>query len=202
MNACYGVYTMGQDLKNEFFRKSIHFLIALTPLLAEFGRDFAVIVLAAGVILYIFLEKLRFSGIEIPVFSAVIRRASRQRDKGRFTMGPVTLGLGALLALLVLPEVPAKIAIFALAFGDGVASLAGRFLGRIRPAFLFGKSLEGSCACFVAVLTVSWFVCRDMRASLAAAAAAAFCEALPLEDYDNIVVPLAAGFAARFCLEL
>jgi dolichol kinase len=193
---------MGQDLKKELIRKSIHFLIALAPILAEFGRDFAVTVLAAGVILYIILENLRFSGIEIPVFSAIIQRASRRRDKGRFTMGPVTLGLGALLSLLVLPEIPAKIAIYALAFGDGVASLAGRFMGRIRPGFLLGKSLEGSCACFIIVLSVSWFVCRDMRTSFVAAMVATVCEALPLKDYDNILIPLATGFAAQFCLEL
>jgi dolichol kinase len=193
---------MNQELRNEFVRKSIHFLIALTPLLAGFGRDLAAIILALGIILYIFLEKLRSSGVTIPVFSVIIRGASRQRDKNRFIMGPVTLGAGALLSLLVLPEIPATIAIYALAFGDGFASLVGRMLGRIRPGFLLGKSLEGSFACFFIVLTVSWFVCRDIRASFAAAVVATVCEALPLEDYDNILIPLATGFVAKFCLAL
>jgi dolichol kinase len=202
MKVRHGAFTMDQEIKNEIVRKSIHFLIALTPLLAKFGRDFAMIVLAAGVILYIFLEKLRYSSVEIPVFSAIIRKASRKRDKNRFIMGPVTLGLGALLSLLVLPEIPATIAIYALAFGDGFASLVGRMLGRVRPGFLMGKSLEGSCACFLSVLAASWFVCRDIRASFVAAATAAVCEALPIEDFDNIFIPLAAGFAAKFCLAL
>jgi dolichol kinase len=202
MKAGYSVFTMDQDLKNEFVRKCIHFLIAFVPLLAEFNRNFAMALLAAGVILYTFLEKLRSSNVEIPFFSAIIRRASRQRDKNRFIMGPVTLGLGALLSLLVLPEIPATIAIYALAFGDGLASLVGRMLGRIRPGFLRGKSLEGSCACFFIVLAVSWFVCRDIGASFAAATTATVCEALPIEDYDNIFIPLATGFAANFCLTL
>jgi dolichol kinase len=202
MKVRYGDSTMDQELKNEFVRKSIHFLIALTPLLAEFGRDFAAAVLAAGVILYIFLEKLRSSGVKIPIFSVIIRSASRKRDKNRFIMGPVTLGLGALFSLLVLPKIPANIAIYALAFGDGFASLAGRMLGRIRPGFLLGKSLEGSCACFFSVLIASWFVCRDIGASFAAAATATVCEVLPIEDFDNIFIPLAAGFAAKLCLAL
>jgi dolichol kinase len=202
MKVSYGVSTTVQELKNEFFRKSIHFLIAFTPLLAELGRDFAVAALAFGIVLYICLEKLRFSGMEIPVFSAIINRASRRRDKKKFIMGPVTLGAGALIVLLVLPKTSATIAIYALAFGDGLASLVGRAFGRVRPDFLFGKSLEGSCTCFLVVLIISWLVCRDIRASIAAAAAAAVCEALPLEDYDNVLIPLATGIAAEFCLKL
>jgi dolichol kinase len=198
----HNAFSIVHEFRNEFVRKSIHFLIALTPALAGFGRDFAAVILVSGSLLYIYLENLRLSGIEVPFFSAVIRKASRPRDDNRFTMGPVTLAAGALLALFMLPEIPATIAIYALAFGDGFASLVGRVLGRIRPDFLLGKSLEGSLACFFSVTIASWYVCRDITASLTAAAAATLCEALPLEDYDNIVIPLAAGFAAKFCLAL
>lgn len=189
-----------QEFRNEFVRKSIHFLIALTPLVTALNRDFAVALLLSGIMFYIYLESLRISGIEVPFFSAITRKASRPRDRNRFVLGPVTLGSGALLALLLLPETPAKIAIYALAFGDGFASLVGRALGRIRPAFLLGKSLEGSLSCFLSVFIASWYVCKDVKTSFAAAIAATVSEALPLEDYDNIVIPLTAGIAAKLCL--
>jgi dolichol kinase len=194
--------TVVQEFRNEFLRKGIHFLVAFVPAIAAVSRDFAVSMLLSGIIFYTYLEVLRFSGIEVPFFSAITRKASRPRDKNRFILGPVTLGTGALAALLFLPETPAKLAIYALAFGDGFASLIGRAFGRIRPAFLLGKSLEGSLSCFFSVLIVSWYVCGDVKTSLIAAAAATVCEALPLEDYDNIIIPLAAGIAAKLCLGL
>lgn len=191
-----------QEFKNEFVRKSIHFLIAFVPAIAALNRDFAVFMLLSGIIFYIYLEGLRRSGIEVPFYSMITRTASRRRDKNRFVLGPLTLGAGALAALLFLPETPAKIAVYALAFGDGFASLVGRVFGRVRPAILFGKSLEGSLSCFFSVVIVSWYVCGDAKTALIAAAAATVFEAMPLEDYDNIVIPLAAGIAAKLCLGL
>lgn len=194
-------YTI-QELKTEITRKGIHFMIALTPALTMVGRDFAAAMLTLGVIFYIYLESLRLSGVDVPFFSAIVRKASRRRDGNGFVLGPVTLGTGALLALLLLPETAAKIAIYALAFGDGVSSLVGRIFGHIRPAFLLGKSVEGSLSCFICVLLSSWCVCRDVKASFAAAISTTICDVLPLGDYDNIVIPLVAGIAAKFFLSL
>ncbi|MDR2344024.1 MAG: phosphatidate cytidylyltransferase [Spirochaetaceae bacterium] len=198
----YDIPSMIQDFKSEITRKSIHFLIALTPVLTMVSRDFAVAALTLGVIFYIYLESLRLSGVEVPFFSVVVRLASRPRDGNRFVPGPVTLGTGALLALLLFPEPVAKIAIYALAFGDGFSSLVGRIFGRIRPAFLLGKSVEGSLSCFFCVLLSTWYVCRDIKASFAAAAAVVVCDVLPLGDYDNVAIPLAAGIAAKCLLAL
>jgi dolichol kinase len=119
--------------------------------------------------------------------------ASRSRDLGRFVMGPVTLGMGALLALLLYPSPAAAIAIYALAFGDGFAGLVGKFIGHLRPAFLRGKSIEGSMACFIAVLISAYQVSFDYRIALAAALTATAVEALPLEDYDNLALPVTVG---------
>jgi dolichol kinase len=185
------------EVKTEIIRKSIHFLIALSPLMASVNRTFTVFFLMAGTLLYSYLETLRFSGIMVPFISSLTAVASRSRDKGRFVLGPVTLGLGALLALLLYPSPAASIAIYALAFGDGFASLAGKIFGRTKPAFLYGKSLEGSLACFAAVFISAWQVSRNFHISLVAAFAGALAEALPLEDLDNLVIPLVVGFAVQ-----
>jgi dolichol kinase len=163
--------------------------------MAAFNYPATVVLLAAGILGYVQMESLRVAGLRIPLVSMVTDMASRPRDRGRFVLGPVTLGLGALLALVMYPSPAASIAIYALAFGDGFASLVGRFLGRVRPAFLRGKSLEGSLACFAAVLVAAYGVSRDHRVALTAAITATVTEALPLEDYDNLALPLVVGLA-------
>ena len=188
------------DFKAEIVRKSLHFLIALSPPLAAINRPFTVILLMAGVLAYTVMETLRISGIKVPLVSSLTSMASRERDRGSFVMGPVTLGLGALLALMLFPSQAAAIAIYALAFGDGFASLIGKFFGMTRPAFMQGKSIEGSLTCFIAVLLVSYWVIPDIRVAFAAALAATAAEALPLKDYDNIALPVLTGFVVQAIL--
>ena len=186
------------ELKTEIIRKSIHFLIALSPSMATINRPATVFLLMIGTLGYTFMEYFRLSGIKVPVISSLTSMASRSRDMGRFVMGPVTLGLGALLALLLYPSPVAAISIYALAFGDGFASLVGKFFGRLRPAILFGKSIEGCLACFAAVLISAYAVSGSMHIAFVAAFVATFVEALPLEDYDNLALPVTVGLAVQF----
>ena len=185
------------DVKTEAVRKSLHFLIALSPALTTLNFSFAVFILSFGVLGYIIMELLRHSGVKVPLVSTLTRMASRTRERDGFVLGPVTLGLGALFALIFFPFPVASIAIYALAFGDGFASLTGKLYGRLRPAFLSGKSIEGSTACFAATFISAYLVSHSIVISLAAAFAATAIEALPLEDYDNIALPLAVGFVVQ-----
>ena len=185
------------DLKTELVRKLIHFLIALSPSMAALSRPFTVFLLMTGTLSYACMEMFRLSGVRVPLISSLTCMASRSRDIGHFVLGPVTLGLGALLALLLYPSPAASIAIYALAFGDGFASLIGKFFGRLRPAFLRGKSVEGSLACFMAVFIAARCVLPDTRIALIAALTATTVEALPLDDYDNLVMPVIVGFMVQ-----
>jgi len=188
--------------KTEAVRKSLHFLIALSPGMATINLPFTVLLLSVGVFAYAFMELLRLSGVKVPVVSTITRMASRERDMGRFVVGPITLGIGAILTLLLFPLPVASAGIFALAFGDGFASLAGKLFGRIRPAFLYGKSVEGSAACFIATGLSVYLVSQNHMVALVAAFVATAVEALPLEDYDNIVLPLVVGVAVQWALSL
>ena len=102
--------------------------------------------LAFGTVFYVFAEKARLAGRTILIISDLTIIASRERDRGRFVLGPVTLGVGALLALLLYPSTAAALAIYALAFGDGLASLAGKLLPSPRIPLTRGKTLAGSLA--------------------------------------------------------
>jgi dolichol kinase len=190
------------ELKTELIRKGIHFLIAFSPGMAALNRPLTILLLMAGILFYTCVELFRLSGITVPFISSITNMAARSRDRDRFILGPVTLGLGALLALLLYPSPAASIAIYALAFGDGFASLIGKFFGRLRPSILLGKSVEGSLACFTAVFIAAYRVSSSFRVAVFAATAATLTEALPLEDYDNVVLPLATGFAVQLALYL
>jgi dolichol kinase len=186
-----------QEFKTEIVRKAIHFLIALSPTMAAVNRPFTMAFLMVGTLLYTYLETLRLQGREVPLISSLTNIASRSRDKGRFVLGPVTLGMGALLALLLYPSPAASIAIYALAFGDGFASFIGKLFGRIRPGFLCGKSVEGSLACFLAVFFAAYQVSLSYKVALISALTATLIEALPLEDYDNMALPIGVGFVVQ-----
>lgn len=185
-------------LRTELIRKSIHFLIALAPSLAAIDRIFTVMLLGAGALVYAYAESVRLAGGSIPIISSLTAAAARERDRGRFVLGPITLGLGAMLALLLYPDPAASLAVYALAFGDGFAGLIGKFFGKIRPRFLMGKSLEGSAACFIAVFGIAFRMTANARTAFFAALVATMVEALPLEDFDNLALPMSVGLVTHF----
>jgi dolichol kinase len=185
-----------EDLLKEFFRKSIHICASFVPLFAAWNLPYTVMALSSVVALYIISEYLRISGISIPVISRVTAYAARRRDEGRFILGPVTLTLGIVITLMIFPQEAARVGICALAFGDGIASLAGKLFGRIKIPYTCGKTLEGSLACFIAVYASSLAIVRDPLSALLLAFVAMCIEMIPLKDYDNVLIPIAIAAVA------
>ena len=184
------------ELRAEFGRKGIHLLIALVPALDALNHSNTALLLMTGILLYTWMEGLRFLGFSLPLVSSVTAAVLRKREHGHFALGPVTLGLGALLALLLFPHREAALAIYVLAFADSAASIAGKALGRIRPAFLSGKSLEGCLACFAASALAACLIFRDWKTALIVGLTSLVVDLLPLGDFDNLLLPLAAGLAS------
>jgi len=184
------------EIRTEIVRKSLHLLIGLVPMLATWNFGVTVLLLSAGILVYSYSELMRLRGFDIAVISRLTAIAARRRDAGKFVYGPVTLGIGALLALMLYPEPAASIAIYALAFGDGLSSLVGKAFGSIRIPFTGGKSVEGSLTCFVAVLCSAYAVTGDAPRSAAIALIATVTEAIPSKDMDNILLPMLVGLAA------
>ena len=187
-----------EELLIEVFRKTIHLSSALTVVFAERWYTPTVIGIIGISILYCISEFLRMHGHELYLITNITRYASRKRDKGRFVLGPLTLAGGVLAALLLFPIHTAKIAIFALAFGDGLASLVGKRFGKIRLAFFKDKTVAGSLTCFAAVFLSTFAVSGNFWKSLVLGIAGAGIEMLPLKDYDNLLIPIAIGFLASF----
>jgi dolichol kinase len=183
-------------VQGEVVRKSLHLLIAIVPVLASIDLTATLGLLAVGTLFYAFAETSRLQGMPIAVVSDLTLIASREKDRNGFVLGPVTLSLGAMLSLLLYPLPAASIAIFALAFGDGLASLVGTLFRGPRIPFLRGKTLAGSIACFVAVFLVTLRITNDLSAALIVAGAATFLEGIPAGNFDNIIIPFGVGLVA------
>jgi dolichol kinase len=186
------------DVRTELIRKSIHMLIAFVPLLAALvGRGPALALLAGGVVFYTYAEIQRTRGRSIPFVTGITRAAARSEDlSGKIIVGPITLGIGAMAALILYPQTASIVAIYALAFGDSVSSIIGRAVGRIHLGRLRHKTLEGSLACFFAVFFIAFRMSGALSGSCLIALTATLLEALPVKDVDNILIPMGSGFVA------
>ena len=190
------------ELRIELFRKSIHILIAIVPFLAAVNVTATMTLLALGTVFYTASEYLRSQGYEIFLVSRMTVLASRSRDLGRFVLGPVTLGIGAMLALLLYPEPAATIAILALAFGDSISSLVGKLYGNLKIPFTGGKTFAGSIACFLVVLSIAYRITGNIYLAVPIAFTATALEAFPTRDLDNILMPVGTGFIASELISL
>ena len=197
-SAFYGILARQRlnAILKELFRKSIHICSSFVPLFLGLAYWPVMALLVLAVIVYSISEVLRAHNIELPVISKVTEIAARKRDENRFVLGPVTLVCGILLAAFFLPLEYARIGIFALSFGDGLASLSGKLIGKITIPGAHGKTVAGSLTCFLAVF-ISTFCCTgDCFISLVIASCAMFIEVLPLSDFDNLIIPISIGFIA------
>jgi len=190
------IRAVSEEIRIEILRKGIHLFIAFVPGIASVSLGLAVGLLAGGILFYATCERLRMGGFSVPLISRVTALAARRRDGDGYVLGPITLGLGALLSLFLYPNPAASVAIYALAFGDGLSSLVGKTFGSLRIPFTGGKSVEGSMTCLIAVFAASYAVTGDAPRSAAIAAAATIIEAAPTKDLDNIILPVSVGAIA------
>lgn len=155
-----------------------------------------------AIVCYSICEALRLKGINVPLISQITALAARKRDADMFVLGPVTLALGVMLCAYFFHNapVPMTCGIFALSFGDGLASLAGKTFGRLEIPFTTGKTVAGSLTCFVSIYLSSFLVCQNASASLVCAVSGMIIEMLPLKDFDNIIIPVLVSCNAIFVL--
>jgi phytol kinase len=181
------------SLWKELFRKSIHLCTAFLPLFLKSYRIPVLIVLFFAGIGYTVAEILRIHGIVVPVISDITAAAARKRDENHFVLGPVTLVAGIISASLLWTPVAAEIGILALAFGDGLASLGGKMLGRVTVPWTNGKTVAGSLTCFTAIFCSTCLVVHNTKVALYIAACGMAIEVLPLKDFDNLLIPVLLG---------
>jgi len=184
-------------LKKEFFRKLIHMMAAFIPFFYHFSQNLVITSLLIVTLLYFISEVLRSKGFNIFIITTVTEIASRPRDKGKIVLGPITLSMGIFLALILFDYRIAIISIFALAFGDGVASLFGQIVGGWKIPLTLGKTIGGSSGCFI-VLVIVFSACGlNINQALLLALFASIIEMFPTGNYDNLLIPVLTGLFAR-----
>lgn len=188
------------SIYKELFRKTIHLCTAFIPLLLSYFYWPIEILLFLAVTGYSLSEILRLKGIEIPFVSDITKVAARKRDEGRFVLGPVTLVFGIIITSLLFNKTCYTIGILSLAFGDGLASLCGKFFGRVLLPLTEGKTAAGSLSCFFAIFCCSFCVCQNVFASLIIAGVGMIIEVFPIKDFDNLLIPILLGFTASLIL--
>ena len=195
-NPIYGIIERQRlnAIFKELFRKSIHICSSFVPLFLGLAYWPVIGLLGLAVVVYTISEILRSKNINIPLISKITEIAARKRDENHFVLGPVTLVCGILLAALLLPLDCARIGIFALAFGDGLASLMGKLFGKITIPGAHGKTAAGSLTCFLAVFISTFCCCGNCFTALLVSLCAMFIEILPLSDFDNLIIPPVIGW--------
>ncbi len=118
------------------------------------------------------------------------------RDHERHNLlGATYLLLSSLICAYAFTKPVAVAALAFLILGDTVAAIVGRAIGRVR---IFGKTLEGSLACFVVCLAIGWLIPGlGWVRTLAGAFTATVIELVPVPLDDNLRIPLAAGFVMQ-----
>jgi dolichol kinase len=183
---------MDERFKKEIKRKAFHFLSLLYAALYLFvGRTVALAVLVPLLAVEAFVDFGRFyiPGMNdrlLKLFGGIHRKEESGRVSGIFW----TLAGCVLTMLLFERREIVLCALGYLAFGDGLAGLAGVRFGR--HTLIPGKSLEGSLACFAACLAVGLIFLPPPVAAAAALFATAV-EMIPLPYNDNLWLPVLSG---------
>ena len=115
-------------------------------------------------------------------------------------LGSTYLLIACLLTIHLFPKEVAVLALLFLIVGDTMAAIVGKSIGRIR---IFGKTLEGSLACFAVCYGLTLITPGPnlpFPVGLVGAVVATVFELLPIPLDDNFRIPLSAGFAMELLL--
>jgi len=171
--------------KDELKRKGFHLL----SLIYIFGywyleKRTVILGLAIAIAVVALLEILRFNAAWFNIFFVKHFKGFYRPEEARKVSGLLGTLSGALITILLFSG--NRYMVFAsflyLAFGDSSAALVGKSIGKHKT--FFGKSLEGTIACFLACFICGLFIFNWKFALLGAFIAAAI-EAVPWPINDN-----------------
>jgi uncharacterized protein (TIGR00297 family) len=184
---------------SELARKIVHIAMGVLAALLRYLVWWQAAILAGAAV--------AFNLVILPRFGTTLYRSSERAR--RFSSGIAFYPIAVLLLILVFPyrlDIAAA-AWGILAFGDGMATIVGTWLGGPRIPWNREKTIAGTVALFVfgglAGAALAWW-CRpivtppaymwfSIGAPFAAALVAACVETIPVRLNDNLSVPAAAG---------
>ena len=187
------------SLLPEIQRKAIHLTFILIPLIYFYDllpRWFIVRGLLVATLVSIVIELARLHDPRVRAYFRLFFGNLIRNHEHRQLLGSTYLLIASVLTIELFAKPYAVAALGALILGDTAAALVGRTLGRVK---LFGKSLEGSLACFTVSFLFAWGVVGlDARTAALGMLAATLFEFLPIPLDDNFRIPLSAGYVMKF----
>lgn len=200
--------TFAEELK----RKSVHIAALAIPIGYYFvpehdGR----LILLGMFVAFLIADIVRLQTPRLRAFMRSFLGDILRSHESRDLLAATYLIGGALLTTYAIRHKGAAIAALSfLIIGDTVAALIGRRFGRLH---FFGKTVEGSLACFLSCLVVSAVMMRlpashldqpplTWFALITGSIVATVFEALPIPIDDNFRIPLSSGIAMLTVLGL
>jgi len=177
----------------EIFRKLVHLTGAAVPLLVPVSAVGTSLLLLVAIVLYFTAEFFRVNGAAVPGASWVSRLVIRRQERRRMATGPLTLGLGMLVALACFPRAVALACILMGVVADSMAAVVGERWGHMRWPHNPRKTVAGTLV-FLAGAFACAVVYLPPPEALLIGACGAFLESLPMQDWDNFLAPVGAGF--------
>lgn len=182
----------------ELKRKLIHLVgLAVPAIYGATSKEVTLLLVGAATVCAFIIEVARLKSQQANEFVLMLINGYARGHEERKVTGATYYAVAALLTVAFFSERTAIASLLFLTLGDSVAALVGTRYGVHK---LFGKSVEGSCACFVTCSVVGWVILRGI--GLVGAVAATFIELVPLPIDDNLRIPLVSGAVMTLLLSV
>jgi len=162
-----------------------------------YGRSAAMVLISACTATYIVYEAVRWIYFRESFYitTVVYWLGSPEESMGRPYYSPIYAFLGLLTAYTLFSLEAASVSAIVLSVGDGVAPVAGRFMGMMRNPLNQRKTVGGSLFGFLAAFAVCLIFARPLVAACGCAVGM-LVECLPMRIDDNFSAPVASALAA------
>jgi dolichol kinase len=185
---------MDAVIRNEIWRKCIHFSCVLFPLIYLFWFSKEQIVILCGLITggFILAEMLRLkSDWGRHLFTMVFTPLLREGEKENTITGATWLFMALTVTFLLFSKKIAVAAVLILTIADSLAAIVGRRYGTMR---FFAKTWLGSTVFYFCTVVILLALFPDMAFwALVIALPVTLIEALRLPVNDNLLIPLFTG---------
>lgn len=162
-----------------------------------YGRSAAIVLVSSCTATYIVYEAVRWIYCRESFYlsTVVYWLGSPEESLGKPYYSPLHAFLGLLIAYTLFSLEAASVSAIVLSIGDGVAPVAGRFMGMSRNPLNPKKTVGGSLLGFLAAFAVCLLFARPLVAA-GGCAAGMLLECLPMGIDDNFSAPVASAIAA------
>lgn len=184
-----------QPMRRELQRKSFHLAMIIVPVGVYFlPYTPALLGLIIATFATVAVDLMRLSDHRLRRFFLQLFRPLIRRHEEEHLLGSTHYMIAALLSVVVFDHEIAIAALLFLVLGDAAAAIVGKRFGQ--PLF-WGKSPQGSIACFVVCLALGLWLLRSPELAVIGALTATVAEAMPSPLDDNMRVPIFSGIAMQ-----